>query len=96
VETLEAYFRFSLEQNVPLVTFAGQYLEKGAFAAIEADRLDMGRLVGEQIRNLLDHRSDSPTVVEPRKVRLSTNPSIGKKLGISTAELERAVRTTGE
>lgn len=94
-ESLEAYFRFAMEQRVPLVTFAGQYLEKGAFASIEADRIDMGRLVGEQIRLLLDHRTDGPTVVDARKVRLSTNESIAKKLGISTSNLERTV-TTGE
>ncbi len=95
VETLEAYFRFSMEHRVPLVTFASQYLDKGAFAAIEADRLDLGRLIGEQIRQLLDRR-DGLSVADPRKVRLSTNAGVSNKLGISTSDLERAVRTTGE
>ncbi len=95
-ESVEGYFRFSLEQGVPLITFAGQYLNKGAAAAIEADRVDMGRLVGEQIRSLLDRRSDGPTTADARKVRLSTNGSVATKLGISSTELERAFKTTGE
>lgn len=94
-ETLEAYFRFSMEHRVPLVTFASQYLDKGAFAAIEADRLDLGKLIVEQIRQLLDRR-DGLSVVDPRKVRLSTNANVSNKLGLSTSDLERAVRITGE
>ena len=96
VETLGDFFRFSLEQRVPLVTFASQYLDKGALAAIEADRLDLGRVVGEQIRKLLDRTTDGPSVVDARKVRLATNVSVSKKLEISTSDLERVVRATGE
>lgn len=95
VETLDAYFRSSLEQRVPLITFVAQYLDKGAFAALEADRLDLGSVVAEQIRRLLG-RDVEPGVVDPRKVRLSTNASVARKLGIPTSGLERVVRDTGE
>ncbi len=90
-ESLEAYFRFSMEQRVPLVTFASQHLDKGAFAAIEADRVDLGRAVGEQVRRLLG-REGEPYIADARTVRLSTNVSVAKRLGISTADLESITR----
>ena len=95
LENLDAYFRFSLEQQVPLITFASQYLGKGALAAIEAERLDMGSVVVEQVRRLLG-RDGEPWVADPRKLRLSTNASVARKLGISISGLERIVQDTGE
>ncbi len=95
LENLDAYFRFSLEQQVPLVTFASQYLGKGALAALEADRLDLGSVVVEQISRLLG-RAGEPWVADPRKLRLSTNASVASKLGIPILGLERIVRDTEE
>ncbi|TWJ19872.1 ABC transporter substrate-binding protein [Geobacter argillaceus] len=95
LENLDAYFRFSLEQQVPLITFASQYLGKGAFAALEADRLDQGSVVVEQIRRVLG-RDGEPWVADPRKLRLSTNASVASKLGIPISGLERIVRDTEE
>jgi putative ABC transport system substrate-binding protein len=95
VETLDAYFRFSLEQHLPLITFAAQYLVKGALAALEADRLDLGSVVVEQVSRLLG-RDREPMVADPRKLRLSTNTSVARKLGIPISDLERIALDTGE
>jgi putative ABC transport system substrate-binding protein len=95
LENLDAYFRFSLEQQVPLITFASQYLSKGALAALEADRLDQGSVVVEQVRRLLG-RDGEPLVADPRKLRLSTNASVASKLGIPISGLERIVLDTRE
>ncbi len=95
VETLDAYFRFSLEQHLPLITFAARYLVKGALAAIEADRLDLGSVAVEQVSRLLG-RDREPMVADPRKLRLSTNASVARKLGIPISGLERIALDTGE
>lgn len=95
VENMDAFFRFSLDQQLPLVTFARQYLNKGAFAAIEADRADQGSVVVEQVRKLLGREGD-PYVADPRKLRLSTNDSVAQKLGISATGLERIVLDRGD
>ncbi len=94
--SLEGYFRFSREQGVPLVTFAGHYLDKGALIAVEADRLDLGRVVGDQIHQLLERRTDRPSVADARKVRLSTNERVAQELGITTSLLESISRNRGE
>ena len=95
LENLDAYFRFAMEQQLPLVTFARQYLDKGAIAAIEADRVDQGSVAVEQIRQLLGRKGE-PLVVDPRKLHLSTNDIVARKLGISISGLERIVPGTGE
>ena len=95
VENMDAFFRFSLDQQLPLVTFARQYLGKGAFAAIEADRVDLGSVMVEQVRKLLGRDGD-PYVADPRKLRLWTSDSVARKLGISAIGLERIVRDTGD
>jgi putative ABC transport system substrate-binding protein len=83
-ETAEAYFRFSQEHSVPVVSFAGAYLGLGAAAVLEIDRTDLGRQAGDISSAILKgaDAADLPFAY-PRKVQLKTNPSVLKHLGIA-------------
>ncbi|GFE61457.1 ABC transporter substrate-binding protein [Geobacter sp. AOG2] len=85
-ETVEAYFRFSQEHNVPVVSFASAYLGLGAAAVLEIDRTELGRQAGDMSSAILKgaEASDIP-LAYPHRVLLKTNPSVLKHLGI-TAE----------
>lgn len=81
---VEAWFRFSLEQRVPVVTYSERLLGLGAAASIEADRFEMGRQAGELAVSLLarDGSGDVMTVA-PRKATVHANGSVLKNLGIA-------------
>jgi putative ABC transport system substrate-binding protein len=81
---VEAWFRFSLEQRVPVVTYSDRFLGLGAAASVEADRFEMGRQAGEIAVSMLarDGSGDAETVA-PRKVTAHANGSVLKNLGIA-------------
>lgn len=87
-ETLEAWFLFSVSQNVPVVTFSEQYLKHGATASLDVDRVDMGRQAGELAATLL-HRDGArgPLAHAPRKAQLHTNGSVAQRLGLKLPTL---------
>ena len=91
-ETAEAYFLFSLKQRLPVVTFAAHYLDKGAVAALDADRADMGRQAGTLASRILgsEHAAEA-TVLDARQIMIHTNPSVAQKLGLSQSALEKIV-----
>lgn len=83
-ETVDAYFRFSMSRQVPVVAFSGAYLQAGAAVAIEADRHDTGRRGGEMAAELLDGEdiSGCPPVL-PRKTTIGSNPVVLRRLGLT-------------
>jgi putative ABC transport system substrate-binding protein len=80
--TLEAYFGFSIKHKTPLVSFSQQYLQKGAAASIDIDRVDMGRQAGEIAARFLGGSVSAGTAVDPRAAKVNSNPVIEKKLGL--------------
>jgi putative ABC transport system substrate-binding protein len=92
-ETVEAYFRFSQEQRVPVVSFAAPYLKLGAAAILELDRTDIGRQGGELALAIL-RGSDIAELPPgmPRRTALKSNTSVLKHLGISSEALEKSIR----
>jgi putative tryptophan/tyrosine transport system substrate-binding protein len=93
-ETAEAYFRFSQEQNVPVVSFASAYLGLGAAAVLEIDRTELGRQAGDMTSAILKGtEAGNIPLAYPRRVQLKTNPSVLKHLGIA---IERAVVNSRE
>lgn len=82
--TAEAYFRFSQEHKVPVVSFAGAYLGLGAAAALEIDRTELGRQAGEMAVSLLKGGvATEAAVTWPRKTSLKINQNVLKNLGIT-------------
>jgi putative tryptophan/tyrosine transport system substrate-binding protein len=84
-ETVEGFLLFSLENKVPVLTFSKKYVEMGCLMAIEADGKDVGEQGGEIAEEVLSKRKDMRDVgvVKPRKVVVTVNMKIAKKLGIS-------------
>lgn len=86
-ETAEAYFLFSQQQAVPVVSFAANYLGLGAAAVYDIDRVALGRQAHEMVTALLAGDAvDSTSLRFPRNVALKTNAGILKRLGTALDE----------
>lgn len=86
-ETAEAYFHFSQQQAVPVLSFSAGYLGLGAAAVFDIDRVALGRQAGEMVVALLERDGrDAVSSHFPREVALKTNAGILKRLGVSLAE----------
>lgn len=81
--TAEAFANFSMQQNVPLVSYASVYLSHGASAVIEIDRTDLGVQAAEMVVNILD-RENQTVESAPRKAVLRLNQAILKRHGVSS------------
>jgi putative ABC transport system substrate-binding protein len=82
--SLEVLKRFSLENNVPVLTFSKHFIEKGAFMALNIDDFDMGIeagkiakeiLVGVKIKNIPDRFAG--------RILLNFNSQLAIKFGIT-------------
>jgi putative tryptophan/tyrosine transport system substrate-binding protein len=94
-ETAEAYFQFSQDHKVPVVSFAGAYLGLGAAAVLEIDRAELGRQAVEMVANMLKgNEPGSQSVAWPRKTTLKTNQNVLKNLGITSHFEISATRKT--
>jgi ABC-type uncharacterized transport system substrate-binding protein len=87
--TLDAWFLFSLEQKVPVVTFSEQYLARGAAVSLDVDRADLGRQAGELANSLLNRAASPPVALDARKVQPHGNPTVGRNLGIDLSPVLR-------
>jgi putative ABC transport system substrate-binding protein len=81
-ETSEAYFRFSQEQVIPLVSFANAYLGLGAAVVLDLDRPELGRQAAGIAARILEGEKAESNPLYPRRNRLKTNPAILRNLGI--------------
>jgi len=82
-ETIEFLLLFSLENNIPLLTFSEKYLEMGAFMSTGIDPFDMGVQAGEIANRVLLQKGIGPwEQVHARRMVISTNLMIAEKLGI--------------
>lgn len=90
-ETTDAYFLFSMQQQVPVVAFSSAYLQSGAAVAVEIQRYDIGRQAGEIVTALLDGDDASARAPAfPRKSSLRSNPTVLRRLGLSLDSASRA------
>jgi putative tryptophan/tyrosine transport system substrate-binding protein len=79
----EAYFLFSLGEQVPVISFSRSHLQLGAAVVLEADQEEMGRQAGEMTAEILNGKpvSELP-VATPRKSLLRVNQGILKRFHI--------------
>lgn len=83
-ETVEFLLLFSLQNNIPLLTFSEKYLEMGAFMSTGIDPVDMGVQAGEMANRILRSKDTKPgQQVHARRMVVSTNLMIAGKLGIT-------------
>jgi len=86
-ETVEYLLLFSLENTVPILTFAEKYVELGALMSVGIDAFDIGTQAGEMAEKILSGR-DVETIqrVDARKALISINLKVAGKLGTSIDE----------
>jgi len=83
-ETTEAYFYFSQQHGVPVVSFTASYLGLGAAAVLDIDRAALGRQARDMVDKMLEGGSgDSMALRFPRGVTLKTNAGLLRRLKIS-------------
>jgi len=102
-DTVEFLILFSMENNIPLLTFSEKYLELGAFMSTTIDPFDMGVQAGEMANKILRGKNgENIQQVRARTMIVSTNLMVAGKLGIhsnlaSTLRLspgEKIIRNT--
>ena len=89
-ETVEMFLLASEENRLPIISFAGKYVDIGALAALDIDSVDQGRQAGEMAERILNGTAvaDLPGS-EARSTALKVNRSVAKKLGISLDTIDR-------
>ena len=82
-ETVEFLFLFSLENNIPVLTFSDKYLRRGALLSIGIDAFDLGIQAGEMANKLLSGNNVADVhQVQARKATIQINQKIARKLKI--------------
>ena len=86
-ETVEFMLLFSQRAQIPVLAFAGKYVEMGAIASLDIDFLDMGKQAGEMAKSILEGTAvnDVPRAFV-RKTTLKVNRKVANKLGITLGE----------
>jgi putative ABC transport system substrate-binding protein len=88
-ESAEAYFRFSQEQHLPVISFAAAYLGLGAAAVLEIDRTELGRQAGGMAARILEGGdTDGGSFSWPNKTTRKSNPVVIRRLGILFGHLD--------
>ena len=81
-ETMKAYFLFSMQQQVPVVSFAEPYLGMGAATVLEIDWKMLGKQAGEMAAQVLAGTPvDGMPVASPHKAALKVNRAVLRNLG---------------
>ncbi|MHB8809470.1 MAG: ABC transporter substrate-binding protein [Desulfobulbaceae bacterium] len=83
-QTVDYIMLFSLENQVPVLTFADKYLEMGAVLAVTFDPLEMGRQAGAMALDIL-HQGKGANIPPARveKVRVHANARAAEMLGVA-------------
>jgi putative tryptophan/tyrosine transport system substrate-binding protein len=88
-ETLEMLLLFTQESRIPIIAFAGKYVDTGALASLDIDGFDLGKQAGEMANRVLDGtRVSQLKDAEARKSVMRINRKVAAKLGISLAGIE--------
>ena len=91
-ESSEAYFRFGMQNSVPVISFAPGYLGLGAATVLEIDRVAMGRQAFAMAAKILkigtensenSENSENKSFQFPQKVARKNNPAVHKNLAMT-------------
>ncbi|UCF73786.1 MAG: ABC transporter substrate-binding protein, partial [Deltaproteobacteria bacterium] len=86
-ETVEYLLLFSLENTIPILTFAEKYVELGALMSVGIDAFDIGTQAGEMAEKILSGRHEKNIQgVNARKAVISINLKVARKLRITVDE----------
>lgn len=83
-ESTEAYFRFGQNQNVPVISFAANYLGLGAAAVLEIDRVALGNQADAMVDAILGGgRVGSMPLDFPKRTAVRKNDSVLGRLKVN-------------
>jgi putative ABC transport system substrate-binding protein len=86
-ETIEFLFIFAFENKIPVFTFSKKFLEMGALISLSIDPFDLGKQGGELAKEMIPKKAIRDlSGIEARKVIISVNSKIAKKLGITISD----------
>jgi putative ABC transport system substrate-binding protein len=89
-ETFELLLLDSQQRRVPVVTFAGKYVESGALFSLDIDGQDLGKQAGEIANKIMDGADTSQfRNTEARRAVIKVNRKVAEKLGINIVGLDR-------
>ncbi len=81
-QTTEFLFLFSLENRVPVLTFAEKYLELGATFMVGPDAFAMGKTAFELVKQILAGKEKPRPLAPGPRPKVVVNTKIAEKLGI--------------
>jgi putative tryptophan/tyrosine transport system substrate-binding protein len=88
-QTVEYLLLFTQENRIPIITFAGKYVDYGALASLDIDGFDLGKQAGEMANRVLDGTGISQMRdAGARKAVKKLNRKVASKLGINLAGIE--------
>ncbi len=86
-ETIEFLFLFSMENQIPVLTFSTNYLDWGALISIVIDAFDMGRQAGEIAEQIFSGTDvESIKSMDAKGKKIYINKKIAEKMGFSIDE----------
>ena len=86
-ESAEYMLLYSLQNSIPLIGISEKYVKNGALMAFSFDSEDMGRQAGEIAQQILDGKKVTRiTPYKPRKLKLTLNSRIARKLGLNLSD----------
>ncbi|MCK4839932.1 MAG: hypothetical protein KAS94_14100 [Desulfobulbaceae bacterium] len=80
--TVEAMLHFSIDNRIPLLTFAEKYIAMGATAAATFDIYDMGVQAGRLARKVLAKPGQAIPAELPARLNLRVNNKVAAKIGV--------------
>jgi len=84
-EIIEYLMEYSVENQIPLISFSRKYIDTGAVISISAEAFDMGRQAWQTAEKILSGNRGAPVgkSISPRKAIVSINPVSAKKLCVT-------------
>jgi putative ABC transport system substrate-binding protein len=79
-ETVDSYFEFAQQNNLPVIGFSSAYLSKGALASVEVTRQEISRQLCSKIRTARAGHGSGTTDAPAGK--LLFNNAVAERLGI--------------
>jgi putative ABC transport system substrate-binding protein len=88
-ETVELILLFTQQNRMPVVAFAGKYVDSGALFSLDIDGFDQGKQAGEMAARILSGADVSQIrETDARKAVMKVNRRVAAKLGINLDGLE--------
>jgi len=88
-ETVDSYFSFAQQQELPVIGFSSAYLTKGALASLEVTRKEVSKQICSSIKTSIS--TDERAISDPPRGKLLFNDAVAKRLSISLPPVSRLV-----